>query len=339
MEPSTAAAPAQPEILDGVSPAAGAVADAPVDLTPLKQAVVDDNFAAFRKEKQAGAKIDDAPKEKAPEPVTVAPTKEEARTVSKRQERINEYERRIAEQDAELARFRSATAQPVARTEPVATVADPADPEPNPTDTAKYPDGQYDPKFIKDLGAHAARQEFRAAQTAAATARAAEAQATTFVERDRAFATRLADAKKADPDLMEKLSPEVRALRPLTYFDTNGRLVQVEQPTVLNAIAEEILRSEHPSKLMLHLSDTPEAMQSLAASRNHSELVRAIARLEFDLTRETAVAPKTVSSAPPPAPTLGARPTEGADPVHAAVVNDDFRAFRAAKQAARAGRR
>jgi hypothetical protein len=73
----------------------------------------------------------------------------------KERSRADAAERRISELTQQLIARGSTPAD--AKAEAKATVG--VDPEPNPADTETYPEGQFDPKFMKDMGRWAARQE------------------------------------------------------------------------------------------------------------------------------------------------------------------------------------
>lgn len=100
------------------------------------------------------------------------------------------------------------------------------------------------------------------------------------------------------------------------------------KPGPHNVLAEEILRSESIEQLLLHFS-TEQGQQDwrrLVTSRSHGEFLRAFGRLEADLSRaaSAAPAPKLVSDAPDPAPTLGTKPANAGDPILAAAKGRDI---------------
>lgn len=331
-----AAAPAQ---ADPVPPPAAAVTP---DLTPTQQAVVADDFGAFRSSKREAEKAGKdplaptAPAAAAPVAVT-PPAAEDVRQVSKRQQQINDYERRLAEQSAEIERLRTAT--PPARSAPVtpAPAAASVEAEPDPTDTTKYPDGQYDAKFIRDLSAHAAKEAVKTAQatadTEAQTRARADARTKAIDARDSQYATRMTEAKAKTPDLDTRLSDEVKALRPRDALGPD------EPVTPLNDVAEAVLASAIPDVLMLHFSEHPEELRRFEALHTRGEVLFEMGILHGQLRAAAASTPppKTITDAPTPPLVLGSRPTEGVDPIASAVARDDFAAFRAAKRAQRAG--
>jgi hypothetical protein len=201
------------------------------------------------------------------------------------------------------------------------------DPRPDPTDVAKYPDGQYDPKFIEDLGRWAAREERREADRLAQERAAETARTERSRQRNQQFTSRMNEAKTADPSFLQKLSPDVLSLRPFDALEPG------EQPTARHAIAEEILGSEVGPQLLLHFSENPADLDRLS-KLGPRDLLREFARIEDRvLAARTAAstAPPPKSTAPPPPARLDGKQTTPADPLKSAVAKGDFGAFRRAK--------
>lgn len=319
MSDPVSAAPAQPP------------ESVPEPRTAADQAVVSNDVSAFRAARQAerqGAPLAPAPAvaqtdEDEPIPPT-APAPEGERKLSKRQQQINDYERTIAEQKAELARLKAPATPPAA---PAATRSTPP----------AAPSITYPPdlaSFEAYLAAHPesayedytdARGDFRAE----ARARQAESQAVqtkTATERETrlsAFGAKLNAARAADPQFDTRISPEVANLRPIDVLGPD------EPVTAMSALAQEIVLSADPIALMRHFSDHPEELQRIGALANSRELLRAMATLEASLTHPLVVPPKPVTSAPPPPTTLGGKPAEPADELEAAVASNDVGRFRA----------
>lgn len=246
---------------------------------------------------------------------------------------------RIKELLAENKRLREQAATPKTPatqtpTRAASSAAQPVnDPKPNPQDATKYPDGQYDPKFIEDLGRWSAREERRSADTAEQTKQAETARTEASRQRNATFTERFDAAKAADPKFLDALSPEVLALRP---FDA---LQPGEVPSARHAIAEEILSSEVGPQLLRHFSEHPEDLARLSAMTPRV-LLREFARIEDKVTsavQKPAAAPAAevpvVSQAPPPPERLEGKQSTPADPIKSAVASGDFGAFRAAKRA------
>lgn len=252
------------------------------------------------------------------------------RTLSKRQQDANEnirkaVERATADLIAENTRLKASLPQPKAEPAPVSTAA--VDAKPDVADVATYPDGAYDPKFIEDLGAWSARQAIRAHDTETETRARVQAHTTSLQTRDAQFNTRIAAAKQADPDFITKLSPDVRALRP------RDDLKEGEPLSPLNDVAEFILRSDIPDRLMQHFTDHPEDLKRFETLPTPTAVSFEMGQLHAQLRQPAAASlpTKTVSSAPAPTTTLGRRTTEPVDEVDAAVASGDVSAFRAAR--------
>jgi hypothetical protein len=318
-----------------LGPVAPAQPDPVTDpITAADQAVGSNDVSAFRAARQAersGTPLAPAPVAEAVEdddalPAAPAPLEGE-RKLSKRQQQINEYERTIAEQKAELARLK-ASVTPV--TPPPAPAASRSTPPAAPSITyppdlatwdaylAAHPEAQYE-EYTD------ARGDFRA-DARARQAESHEQDSRTATERQTrltAFGAKLAAAKAADSQFDTRISPEVANLRPTDVLGPD------EVPTAMNAIAQEIVLSTDPIALMRHLSDHPETLQEIGALTSSRELLRAMAMLEASLSRPAAPPPTPVTSAPPPPTTLGSKPAEPADELEAAVASNDMSRYKA----------
>jgi hypothetical protein len=201
----------------------------------------------------------------------------------------------------------------------------------------KNADGSYE-DYIDE------RAEFRVEQRWAAKEREAqeraehEKRAQTVQARDTQFSERLNKAIEAEPDFLEKCSPDVLELRPFEYLtrEADGRLRDPQTGKFVlpgrAAVASEVLASDVAPQLMRHFSDHPEELQKL--ERLHPDaLYKAFGALEYRL-REGAAKPapaapprKTVTDAPDPGTTLGRRPAAAADEVASAVSRGDFASY------------
>lgn len=280
-----------------------------------------------------------------PDPAAATPPAADGRPVSKRQQQINDYERNLAESrqrigalEAELhaARTKAAPAQPP---EPahVPAPAPATDLEPDPADTTKYPDGQFDRKYLKDQSRWEARQEMndrdQQAHARAEASRRHDAESARFVK----FSEGLDAAKQADPAFFESVAPEVKALRPL------AALAPGEKPGPLNALAEELLDSPAAPQIMRHLTAHPETLDAFRTCRSPREVLARFARLEAQFDAPAAAAtpaphPQTITAAPPPAPTLTGSGASS-DPKAAALARGDFATFDNLDMAERKARR
>jgi hypothetical protein len=313
-------------------PAAPAQSESvPESRTAADQAVVSNDVSAFRAARQAerkGTPLAPAPVVETAEednaiPAAPAPLEGE-RKLSKRQQQINDYERTIAEQKAELARLKATVTPPAAPTAPRSTppaapsITYPPDLATWDAYLAAHPEAAYEDYTD-------ARGDFRAE----ARARQAETQATeskTATERETrlsTFASKLNAARAADPQFDMRISHEVANLRPIDVLGPD------EPVTAMSALAQEIVLSADPIALMRHLSDHPEELQRIGTLTNSRELLRAMATLEASLTLPLAAPSKPVTSAPPPPTTLGSKPAEPADELEAAVASNDVGRFRA----------
>lgn len=213
---------------------------------------------------------------------------------------------------------------------PAAPAMDSIDPRPDSSDLTKYPDGQWDSKFIEDMSRWAARDERRQADTLRATQERERARTEHLRERNTKFTERLQAATTADPSFRDAIAPDVLSLRPTDALQPG------EAPSALNALADELVASEHAPQIMRHLSANPDELRRFAAFRTPAELLRAFVALEHKVAGGSASTtpkpePPKLSSAPPPPVSLEGRQHTPADPLQRAVVGQDFNAYRAAK--------
>lgn len=329
---------------------------APPDTAPIATALKSGDVAAYQHAKREAKAVNFVPEDAPATPIVVVPApkappvdlkaQDEARAVSKRQQVINDYERRIAEQNERIARLE---AGPVAK-EPVKpalappVAAHPDDPRPDPLDATKYPDGQFDLTFQEDLGRWAGRQEFAKARTAAeqthrdATERQAhdarvqqfETQATTFKERVQAVNPHLLGsdpAQVAEAAKTAGINPDLLTLKPSIMLQPG------ERPTFGHAIADVLLQSDQPEALMRHLSKAGEADRLSAL--DPAAFYREIGRIEASFAKPVAVtttSPKTITEAPAPPPTVATGSGNTTDPVEAALKAGDFPRYQQAKR-------
>ena len=212
---------------------------------------------------------------------------------------------------AEAARLRAeleASRAPAPATKP-AVAATEGDPEPKEDQFQDYRD------YVKAQARWEARQEYTAQERQRQIHEHAKRFATERQTRLSAFANQIQDRLKSDPDFMDRLSPEVKELRPASVLGPN------ERPGPLNAIAEEIVLSEKPLSLLQHFSENPAELQRIA-TLSPRELIRAMATLEARLAAVTAgAAPRAeISQAKPPVRPVTGSP-HAADPLE---VTDDM---------------
>lgn len=291
------------------------------------------------------------------------------------QARINEYERKIAEtaQEAkalreELAAARAAKPVHVEEKPAVAAV-----PQPTTADALKAEAKRImalpgapqleDYDGLADFGV--AQQLFmdsvRAHESAVRANREAAGKAleATYT----GFASQLDQARTKDPEFVNKLTPEVKALK-----GVQAAIAAKEAVGPLNFVAENLYESQHVAELCEHFSLHPDALHALIAlppslaalpdtparAQAHVKHInREFAKLEGRLEASTTVQPaqvedppspptaeplRTISAAPPPAPIL-TRPGQTTDPLMSAIKSNNFGAFRELRAAERAAKR
>jgi hypothetical protein len=349
--PAAPAASAQPAAAATPAPAAAETH------TAATHAAVEGNFREFREARRAeraGKPLADVPAPAAAAPAgdkaapeSATPAAPVERTISKRQEDINNrireaVERATADTQRELAELRArVAAPPAARTDPPAAPA---------TETkvaewkrlASMPDA---PKLadFDSVEEHAAAMAFFVNKTLhqerldqEAGRQSEESRARYLNERGQEYGGRLAAAKEADPDIVSKIAPAIMAARPLSGLSDAER----PKATFANLVAETGLFSEDPAGLYVYLSANEKEAARIASLPTPEAALRALAQLDGRLTaaRSAPAAPakttKTLTDAPAPDNTVGSRASDAAaDPVMAAAKKGDFKQFRAAKRA------
>ena len=202
-------------------------------------------------------------------------------------------------------------------------------PAPSPASAKEFPDydswSQAHPEqgyddFLLDKFQHVQTQQKAIEQQVAAQ----EAFTRTAQERVTAFTGRYREALSADATLPTRIDPRLYDLK------TVDACLQAGEPvTALNAVAQEIVESPQAVKLLVHLSEHPDTLASLA-SLSPAAVIRAMARLESQLDTPAIPPPKTISSAPALTTTLGTRPAVPGDPISSSVRSGDFDAYRKA---------
>jgi hypothetical protein len=371
-----------PDETAGASPAS---APAPADSAPPPPASVSaeraaaetGDFGAF--DRAAVARRQGKPLPEVPHPApapaqaagggtgdgTETPAESGPRTVSRRQQAINDYERRIAEQEQ---RIRALETRPRPEPPPGQPPSDPAT-SPNgqpPAETAKQRVARYlalpEAPKVEDFDTY---PEYTAAQTLFLNDRLQAEQAEVagrraqqqqqherLIARDQAFRERLTAAKAADPAFVEQLSDEAKNLGGIDYARRSG-----VTPGPVHIIGELLYDSPQAVPFLRYISADPQALAQLVAlpeaiarmppawrAKAHIDhLVTEFRRLEGRLAYEASLAaadpargdeapPSTVSAAPPPPPTL-TKAGRSADPGRSALERGDFAAYDAAEMA------
>lgn len=314
---------------------------------------------------QTGDQVDATPADsQAQAHAPAAPAQPDAhRETSKRQQAINDSIREAVERAT--APLRAEIEQLRAR--PGAAAADPArqpeaaqPPEPEWKRYRSLPDAPKLEDFESIEDHSAAMAVFIAEKRDAARRAQADTDSLTSAQRARVdrFVGQLTEARTSDPDFVNKLSDVVKhQVKPFAALKPG------EQAGPLNIIGEQVYDSPIAPKVLLHFSTHPEDLQRLAEMPEHLRalpvsarasahvqwLVREFGKLEARLEAASAAAQpgqpaqmtpaKTVSSAPPPAPVLGSRPSEPVDPMKSAVERGDTAAYRQLRRMERAAAR
>ena len=368
----------------GSAPPAVSPAPAPAPVSAERAASDAGDFGAFDRAhtaKKQGKSVPAAPEAaprvspeaEAPDAEAPAGTPPGDRPVSRRQQAINDYERRIATQEQRIRELehrmaRPSDAGPQNGQPPQAPQAQAPPQETQKQRVARYL-GLPDAPKVDDFDTY---PEFNAAQTLFLQDKLrAEDQAVrgrqqqqeqrlhAMAARDQSFRERLTAAKEADPAFVTGLSDEAKALGGIDHALRNGRA-----PGPVNIIGELVYDSPHAVAFLRHISADPQALSVLVTPPEHLQrlppqwrakahidhLVTAFRRLEGRLAYEEALSARdeaasetpslssSVSTAPPPPPTLG-KAGRSTDPVRSALARNDFAAFDQAEQAKRAARR
>jgi hypothetical protein len=360
--PASAPAPAPPDR----APAS------PAPVSAERAAAATGDFGAFDRAavaRKQGKALPDvaAPASAPPQDGGGAETGE--RTVSKRQQAINDYERRIAEQEQRIRALetRRPAAPDPADAAPAPPPNGPPTGQPPAPETAKQRAARYlalpDAPKVDDFDTY---PEYTAAQTlflqdklqaeaadVASRRQAQQQQHDRLIARDQGFRARLTAAKEADPAFVDQLSDEAKSLGGIDYARRSG-----VTPGPIHIIGELLYDSPQAvpflraisanPQLLPQLLALPEAVQRLPpqwrAKAHVDHLVTEFRRLEGRLAYEAERAaadtaprdddapPSSVSSAPPPPPTL-TKAGRSADPGRSALERGDFAAYDAAEMA------
>lgn len=257
------------------------------------------------------------------EPETPAPTTRDQsgrfKSASKRHSALARMEDATAkeatakrERDAATAENTRLKAELAARQQqPIAPAAPPPpppqpqaaapDPEPDPHDLTKYPAGEYDPRYMRDVGRYEARQEYQRQRVADQQAQAAETHLRTVETGMTAYAHKMQEAfpePKGLETFLAAMPPALVNLRPSAV----QVMLEPQKPLdASNVIADCISDADSPVPLMTFLKDNPKEFQRLL-TLHPIAVFRAMGRLEASL------AAASPSSRPAPAPISRARP-------------------------------
>lgn len=308
--------------MEGTESVAAPAQDSPVAATAVDQAVVSRDAGAFlaaRRAEREGKPLEaaavperDDPDAGSPE-TTIDPSKE--RTLSKRQQQINTYERTIAQQRAEIARLSAATPATPA---PVKESPAPAPEKFMRWDeyARQHPDHSHDDYL--DARDGWSREQ---AQTSAQQQKETDARVTSHRATVEGFQSRIEKHVETHPEFLEQVHPWL-----LDNLVPTAQVPQGQPRTVHNVMADRILASELAPALLQHFTDHPDDYRRLAASPTPEAFFIAFGKCEAALEQKAAAVttpnPKPVSRMPA-VTQLGTRGTETADEEMAAVSSRD----------------
>ena len=149
------------------------------------------------------------------------------------------------------------------------------------------------------------------------------------------FRARVDEARKADPEIENKIDPGLMSIVP------SSALLPNEPLRPANVLLQNVVESEAAPELLVHFS-TPAGQQdwsNMLAAPTPAAMLRAFGRIEArflsdgSTAKASTPAPKPVTSAPEPPTALGRR-SSTADPASAALAKGDYAGYRAAADAA-----
>ncbi len=212
------------------------------------------------------------------------------------QERINEItrekyeaERRELETLRQLAELKNEVAQlrNPQKEEKAASADDTPDPEARNEDgEPKYPLGEFDPGYIRDLTRHTLRQEQAAAEAYRKEAEAKAAQEASRTADQQVFTEKFTEVEKEIPDLRSrvlKLDPIMSGVEP-AY---NQYLVDI------------VRKLENGPRVLAYLADNPETAQKIVKSGAAAATI-ALGRLDFQVSKSKKQEARKVTAAPEP---------------------------------------
>jgi hypothetical protein len=227
---------------------------------------------------------------------------------------------------AELA-TRSAPPPPFRPPQPQARVEPTPEPEPDPN---LYPAGEFDPRYLRDIGKYEARQEFQRQRAVENQTRAAEQQLRVVEHGMTTYASKMQQAFPEDGGLdnfLKEMPPALLNLRPTAVQQLIAPTVPA---TAANVVADCISDTEHPVALMRYLKDHPKDFQRLL-TLHPVQAFREMGKLEATLAAASPSrsAPREVSRARPPVSRVESVPQmndappgdDASDEEHAAFYN------------------
>ena len=201
------------------------------------------------------------------------------------------------------------------------------EPEPDPN---RYPAGEYDPRYLRDIGKYEARQEFQRQRAVEQQQQQAEQHMRTVEQGMTTYATKMQAAFPEEGALdtfLKTMPPALLNLRPSAV----QQMLAPQAPlTAANVIADVISDSELPVQLMKHFKDHPKDFQRLS-TLHPVQAFREMGKLEATLAAAspTRSAPRETSRARPPVQRVESVPQmsdappgdDASDEEHAAFYN------------------
>ncbi len=164
---------------------------------------------------------------------------------------------------------------------------------------------------------------------------ARDAQARSHDERAKHVHAAIATAVQQDSEFLSKIDPRLLSTTALSKLEPHDR------PTFGNFLVEQIFKSEHPTRLMLHLSNESEV--SRLAQLDPDRVIRELARIEYDLNgaslRPAVPVPSTSHAKPPVKPLGGSPPVDADEPPGDDASDDEHLAYYNRKELAALKRR
>lgn len=155
---------------------------------------------------------------------------------------------------------------------------------------AKYPLGEYDPKYIEDLTKYSILKNQREIQAEADKRIESERQSIADQALQSQWQEKLSKAKENLPDLVEKSNQLEDTFRDL-------------DPTYGEYLAKTIMQMDNGPEVLHYLGSNIEEAQEIASS-NPTRATLALGRLEAKIAASKTRVPKKVSKAPKPPRTL-----------------------------------
>lgn len=160
--------------------------------------------------------------------------------------------------------------------------------KPTPGDVETYED------FVEKLIDWKAEEIIRRSEEKAREQAEAEQFFRKLEEKASGFQKRVAAAREADPEVIERIDPRFFELKP-TFMLPPG-----SNRGPANDVAQAIVESEHGVRMMLYLSEHPDEMEKVLRLPDAYQVTLAMGRLEAKVAEMPPPAVRGVSKAPPP---------------------------------------